>query len=201
MNKASIKMKMCAIAALCATAAALVPSTADALGVGVYGMARKGRRDANVAPVGFGALLDTNLSRDKLLNFRFQIGYGSTMQNEDVFASLGFGLIRTPMVRFWLGPQAGVSFRRNDTLAMPSFGLVAGINLNPGDRMTLSLDGGVRYLVMSENYDGGNVGWRKPEPFACLSVLFRFDEASGGSGSGDTEAVPAGGTISEGGDE
>lgn len=166
----------CCILAVLVTAESAYP-----LGLGAYGFVRKGREAAHLSSFSYGLLLDTALARDTLFNFRYQVGFGTTMQNEDIFGSFGFGIVRTEHLRFWLGPQIGMSFKQRDTFPMPTFGAVLGLNVNFLEHYTFTVDGGYRWMIIFHDNDGDTMGWGEGEPFLGIALLFRFNDDFGGA--------------------
>ena len=120
---------------------------------------------------GVGFTLDTALASDRLLNYRLSLGYqhgerdfdGGPTIDTDGFTinnALGFGVIRSPDLRFWLGPSVRISI---DALDVPGFGIgldvtdvsigggpVVGLNWNIGERVTLSTTLAYQYLYIAE---------------------------------------------------
>jgi hypothetical protein len=128
---------------------------------------------------GFGFVMDTSVARDKLFNFRLNLGldiinsaYRSIdIYKFDVLCSFGFGLVRTEIMRFWIGPQIGLRINRGSGRVLarnriffeanimgvyPSNakydasstgvvgGLVMGFNFHITERLTVALDFGGR---------------------------------------------------------
>ncbi len=69
----------------------------------------------------------------------------------NMYHAFGFGVVRTPMVRFWLGPELSVSGMFKAEFDMKKFwgirgglGLILGLNINPGDLVTISFTGSGR---------------------------------------------------------
>ncbi len=65
---------------------------------------------------GAGLILDTNLAADSLFNYRLKLGGGKRWIDREKKISMarlnlsnifGFGIIRTGVIRWWLGPQLG----------------------------------------------------------------------------------------------
>jgi hypothetical protein len=175
----------------CVLALLVAAESAYPLGLGAYGFVRKGRDAAHLSTFSYGLLLDTALARDSLFNFRYQVGFGTTMQNEDMFGSFGFGLVRTPYLRFWLGPQLGMSFKQRDTFPMPTFGAVLGLNVNFLEHYTFSVDGGYRWMMIFHDNDGDTMGWGQGEPFLGIALIFRFNDDFG-PGAAPSQPVEAG---------
>lgn len=125
---------------------------------------------SSVSKVGLGFILDTNIAKDSLFNYRLQISISSmTIDNSDsmedmdieateffVYNSFGFGVARTQGMRFWLGPQIGVGFisgeynldYETDTNEFIVFGanigIVAGVNIHLTQLLSLAIDAGLR---------------------------------------------------------
>ncbi|MBP7738321.1 MAG: hypothetical protein KA369_20270 [Spirochaetes bacterium] len=72
---------------------------------------------------GAGLILDTTLAQDSLFNYRLKIGGGrnwidrekhiilARLQMSNIF---GFGIIRTDIIRWWIGPQLGGTYSWGD---------------------------------------------------------------------------------------
>jgi hypothetical protein len=161
-----------------------ISSTAMASGIGFYGSFGGGTNswdhskiNTNLYNGGGGLLFDTNVAGNKLLNyrleldFRFRVEYprpaNSYFKPNDLTSdhlgtihTLAFGLIRTDLIRFWLGPQVaiggtrylmaasgtGISFltEKNSWGMWGGLGAALGVNINIGDVFTLSLSSSVR---------------------------------------------------------
>jgi hypothetical protein len=108
-----------------------------------------------------GLVLDTNLSKDKLFNYRLGLAYetvnfkreNQTVSYDPKGCSLendfGFGIIRTDFLRLWLGPELRFAYlkkpwenRRTTHLVEAGIGPVVGLNFNIGSVVTLSVKGG-----------------------------------------------------------
>ncbi len=160
--------------------------------------------------VGFGVAFDTNLAQDRLLNYRVvaslelveQEVEQAGLQNEVQGASfsldqtLGFGFIRTPELRVFLGPSlhlgvGGIDdhiyvdgFRADyeQTSFTAGIGPELGVNFNVGRHLTFSTSTFVRYGVRVQDFDGfyddvGSDGdFRGDEIQAGIrtSIFFRF---------------------------
>ena len=122
---------------------------------------------------GGGIIIDTNCSRDELFNYRLMIGfdklftqryYIKKMTRMNVSNTFGFGVVRTDLIRFWLGPQLSFHYlhgvnnypmrallKSNYTgnkleysAAGIGLGLSLGLNINLENNITLSFEGGMR---------------------------------------------------------
>lgn len=116
-------------------------------------------RDVDVARGGIGLIFDTTVAKNRLFNYRLNIGSeaveydidgGGTFETTGWFMShdFGFGLIRKKNLRLWAGPEVRLSYSEgeleNDSsteLHMATFGIgpVVGLNLNFGKKLTLAL--------------------------------------------------------------
>ncbi|MBN2041124.1 MAG: hypothetical protein JW864_13860 [Spirochaetes bacterium] len=173
--------------ALFLTAILFYTANAYAFGIGAYFTASTGSYeweynideqedpiiDSGVRKPGFGFMLDTNLARDQIYNYRLQVGYSKiTIDNDHnaydlngkeyhIYNTFGFGIIREKFGRLWFGPQIGAGYIDGE-YDMPSSleyegnyfwtlyfstGFVAGFNYNLGDFFTLAVDGGIRVLA------------------------------------------------------
>jgi hypothetical protein len=153
---------------------------------------------------GGGLVIDTAVAKKNIFNYRMNLGLGQIWEkakesdpfDEDLSGiegefinSFGFGIVRIPLFRLWLGPQLGIRFAHFDypgnldvdrLTFLP--GAVLGFNINIGDLFTISLDGGFRYNLGVTFYTSDDVlndrvySSLGPEGFVNLSVIFRIDD-------------------------
>lgn len=84
-------------------------------------LAERGLADRN--EVGFGFALDTNVAADRLFNYRMDFGYHGSFWADSATDSVlgganglmfnnafGFGILRTSVLRLWLGPAFRMNF-------------------------------------------------------------------------------------------
>ncbi len=181
-------------------------------GFGFYGSIASGRGDGTAETTGFppqdvnfdttyaggGIVIDSSPDRDEVFNYRFNLGYEKlTFKNDTGDLKLnnyvldqdfGFGLIRSEIVRFWLGPELRVSYANGTD---PNFsdikykfwgfggGPVAGIDFNISDSVTFSLKGGYLYTKYLGQQDapGGSTDYdfNETHAFGSVALIFRFD--------------------------
>jgi len=156
--------------------AAVVLSIADnsqALGLGAYLDYASGsgtfeqaeRGDVDVTQTGFGFVLDSNVSKDKLFNYRLHVGYYELdidqLSDVDAYAinienAFGFTLTKTDKFRLWLGPELHLGYANWDIsqsywdiygtdIYSYGVGVVLGANINLPGVMSLCPELGVRY--------------------------------------------------------
>jgi hypothetical protein len=194
----------------------LLSAQLDATGLGVYGTVTKGSAtwtyhedeapdsdaDSDTSKLGFGFVLDTTVANDSLFNYRLNIGYGKAAidnegnldiegKNYHLFNTFGFGVLRSELIRWWLGPQIGLGLVRGeyDSLSSDvdnrfttfyfSIGLVTGINFNIGEVVTLGIDGGYRinrHVGTAESSETYGVTGTEKEMFVNLSFLLRIND-------------------------
>lgn len=166
--------------------------------------------DAETDAVGFGVAFDSNLAQDRLFNYRVVAGFDfvdqeihqAGLQNQvqgtsfSLDQTLGFGFIRTPELRVFIGPSLHLGVGRIDdhidvdgfradydaTSFTAGLGPELGINLHVGRHLTLSTSTYVRYGVRVQDFDGffddrGSDGvFRGDELQAGIrtSIFFRF---------------------------
>ncbi|HSV98055.1 MAG TPA: hypothetical protein VLM75_14130 [Spirochaetota bacterium] len=137
--------------------------------------------DAERSLFGFGLLIDTAVAKDKLFNYRLQLGIATGSLSIDgtqysksiglteyhMYHSFGFGLVRTDSMRLWLGPQLGLGNARGsysyagklgmkyiETFA--SIGAILGLNAHLSERISLGLSTGARNNFVEVNYSTDN---------------------------------------------
>jgi len=155
--------------------------------------------------LGFGLAYDGNLGEDTLSNTRFSLEY--TKREFDTFANIGcsgnceagerinmvttfgFGLLRTKVVRLWLGPRFNLAYNWHSLNAndYSSGGLEVGIapalgvNVNIGSHLSLAADVDYRWAgefgAWTNNIGGsGSYTSSIQGATARLYVFFRFGE-------------------------
>lgn len=161
----------------------MITST-QAIGLGLYGTWQGGAVDwefddtddsgfifdysGDTSGAGGGFVLDTAVARDKLFNYRLNIGIESLVADVDELAvemdlggiamdnTFGFGVLRKDSVRLWLGPRLRVGYFNGDVqpevapntdinLLEVGLGGVFGANFNIGSTVTLGLTTGYIY--------------------------------------------------------
>lgn len=141
---------------------------------------------------GYGIVLETNVGQDEAFNYRLELGAGSygpeggTYDGTVMVHDLGFGLLRTPGMRLWLGPEVLMNFTDDrDSVESPKLfglgmGLVLGVNLNIGRSYSVSLKGayvsqtltghmninGVRQDITTDDYYG----------YMGIALIYRYGE-------------------------
>jgi hypothetical protein len=132
-----------------------------ALGVGFYADFNSGLTfgkysNSHWAPGG-GLIIDSNVAKDKIFNYRLELGYDwfnmswfpgqssnyyfdscSKLSSNHYF---GFGVIRNQNIRFWVGPHIEVSglFGQGHNGVFGGLGLAMGTNFNISDVFTFSM--------------------------------------------------------------
>lgn len=164
---------------------------------------------------GFGLVFDTNLAQDRLFNYRLnasiqftdqevqQSGLENQVQGTS-FAfdqTFGFGIIRTPEVRVFVGPSLHLGVGRTDddyfvdgfqanydqTTFSAGIGPELGVNFNVGRHLTLSLSSFARYGVQVQSFDDffdeagsdGNFAGGEFRAGIVSSIFFRFGPDEG----------------------
>ena len=114
---------------------------------------------------GFGFVLDTAVAKDRVFNYRLNIGYerkdyedenGNTLEIDNfvVVNDFGFGVVRTPQIRLWLGPELKITsgsgeIDNNDDfevdLVSVGIGPVVGLNVHVGKLVTLGFKTGLLF--------------------------------------------------------
>jgi hypothetical protein len=174
-----------------------------ALGIGFYADFNSGLtfgkyRNSHWAPGG-GLIIDTNVAKDEIFNYRLELGYdwfnvswfpGSSADYYfDTCSKLssnhyfGFGIIRNQNIRFWVGPQIEVSglFGQGHNGIFGGVGFAMGTNFNISDVFTFS-------MVISLRAVGGMIygSYLKTSSSSGLSGLLGLFGISGSSGNFET---------------
>lgn len=148
--------------------------------------------------LGGGIIFDTAVAEDEVFNYRVNFGFeiwkSDFLLGEDtgryhitLYNSFGFGVIRNPWMRLWLGPQLGLQYIRQTATGSSyshegfgmTLGAVAGLNLNISRDFSIGLDGGGRYRFSymgsdrKEAYDFFHYGI---EGFANISFIVRVED-------------------------
>jgi len=148
-----------------------------------------------------GIVMDTNLSKDKLFNYRLGMVYESEEFDRSGFKyqakggsienDFGFGIIRNDLIRLWVGPELRLTYLEkkwdnNSTTSLFEFGLgpVVGVNFNLGPVVTISAKtgyifngtGGIRSNNASNSYNDTDIKGSGNYPIFNLSLLFRIGE-------------------------
>jgi len=155
--------------------------------------------DVDTSYSGFGFVLDSNVSRDDLFNYRLDLQYGTFTyepkegNGEDldldqftIDNTFGFRLYRNDLVRIWMGPQIRLSYANGDEgeADFSQFGVgiapVVGVNFNPGKVVSPALTVGYRYNGIFGVMEGGdedeNYTATDSGLFLNLTLLFRLNE-------------------------
>jgi hypothetical protein len=179
------------VALLIAFISSAVPTKqAQATGYGVYFDYAFGPIDPDIdwvlptqydtGRISAGFTLDTAVARNKLFNYRMNLGYEHVNEKyQDVTFSrfnggsfeniFGFGVYRSKLMRVWLGPSlrisAGVLDERSVGGSVPGSivnltaggGLAVGVNLHTGNVGSASLTIGYQYAYQGRFASGGGV--------------------------------------------
>lgn len=160
--------------------------------------------------VGFGLVFDSNIGKNKLMNYRVGIEYQKTtrdtidghscsrycdMTRLNLVQTFGFGVLRTRMVRLWVGPRINIAwnyqstdydtgyYENTYTEAAFEIGIApaVGVNVNLGRVVSLAFDVDYRFAGIVGAYDdnefsSGTYSGATKGATARFSVLFRFGE-------------------------
>jgi hypothetical protein len=187
--------------ALLAVVGLAFAAPAQAIGFGGYAEYGHAEGESDLFPDsstdrwGLGFALDTNLAADRVFNYRLTVGYQNGKRKFDGGGSIdtdgftmnhafGFGVVRKPGFRFWLGPAVRLSV---DVLDVPvsgvdvvdlSFGAgpELGLNWNIGEGMTLSTTLAYQLLYVGEIVDTASStdGFDGFEHLVSLNLSFFF---------------------------
>lgn len=141
---------------------------------------------------GYGIVLDTNVGKDRIFNYRLELGAGSYGPKDSPYDGtilvhdLGFSLARSSAARLWMGPEVLMNFTDDrDSAESPKLfglgmGLALGVNVNMGRHYSLSVKGayvsqtltghmtidGVRQDITTDDYYG----------YLGIALIYRYGE-------------------------
>jgi hypothetical protein len=104
--------------------------------------------------------------------------------------TLGFGIVKTRLIRLWMGPQLNFSYLKGNPEGADDFRIqlwsvgispVIGINFNFGKAVTLSIDSGYRFSTYwgdgeGEGYYDTDYEVDAERAFINFSILYRFGD-------------------------
>ena len=91
-----------------------------------YFAAGKMKESSDLA-IGGGLVMDSNLAYDRVFNWRMKLGIEQLKADREAEMKLlrlhmnhlfGFGIVRTQVIRLWLGPQVGVNYSWGTALVL-----------------------------------------------------------------------------------
>jgi len=154
--------------------------------------------DSDDSLTGFGFVFDTTLAKDMLFNYRLGLGVEkkeyefeddiTLKMNNFVFDNdFGFGVFRTPSIRFWLGPELKITYGTGDaddldySVVSVGVGGVLGLNFNIGEHITLGVKSG--YLLEytagygeDENDDSVDHTGQDDLFYVNFAIMYRFND-------------------------
>lgn len=151
------------------------PVSSSAVGLGVYVGESRVEYDTDFDSIdadirSFGFVLDSAVAADRVFNYRLELGYGRSEYDlpldmtikTDVYTinnTFGFGVVRTRVVRLWLGPQLGIYYEDGDGF-WDAFGInvgpALGLNIHLGPVVSLSFSAYGRYGYYYIDFDDGD---------------------------------------------
>jgi len=156
--------------------------------------------------VQLGLLFDTSVAKDRLFNYRLQLGldlstasYFDTSLAQTVtmdiwqinfINSFGFAIVREEALRVWFGPQLGIGLGFEPSFSNSSYygtmsnffefdlfaGVVLGINVNLGDSLSLCADAGLRLHEDAMVSPSAYFGGFLIKPFVDVGLVLRFND-------------------------
>jgi len=156
--------------------------------------------ERDISHFGGGFVLDTRVADRGVFNYRLQLGFESVdylylenFSRLSIDNTFGFGIVRTRVVRVWLGPQIRIAYMgySSDPSDINTIGFalapVLGVNINIGDVISLCPALGYRvsgfigtqsyneeyYLYSRENDDWST---SDKEFFVNFSIIFRIND-------------------------
>jgi hypothetical protein len=187
-------MKKLLVLALLFSVITLIPKITYAVGLGVHvvGGANiyKGYKEDQLGEkmfLGGGFTIDSTVAMNNLFNYRMHIDYTNSGNPSFLFGkhshhiinlqnSFGFGVVRLPNFRFWLGPNVQFFHDFTENHFDVNAGLVLGFNINTGKLFTFSIDCGARVGLLEWRSDYGKKYTARIEPFMNISFLFRVKD-------------------------
>jgi hypothetical protein len=140
-----------------------------------------------------GFMLDTNVARDSVFNYRLNIaldeadikpdrGRGKKYDGYVMEHTFGFGVLRNQNVRLWIGPQINLSYYTEDDFDMfgLGFGPAVGVNIHAGDKVSFTVTSGYKFnflfgSVGDDDYDEDFTGY-EGQYYINFGVLFRIND-------------------------
>ena len=135
-----------------------------------------------------GVMLDTNVARDSLFNYRLnisldenEINFGRFKDKLDGYVmdhTFGFGVLRNQNVRLWIGPQINLSYYNESDFDMFGIGLgpAIGVNIHAGDKVSFTIASGYKYnFLFGELGDADFTGY-DGQFYINFGVLFRIND-------------------------
>ncbi|MDA3894873.1 MAG: hypothetical protein PF482_01860 [Desulfobacteraceae bacterium] len=155
--------------------------------------------DHRTRAIGF--VLDTNVAKDSLFNYRLNIAFDKieidglrpdSDYEADGFKmdhTFGFGVLRNEYVRLWVGPQINLSYYNEDNhyrpfnfddddLNMFGFGVgpAMGVNINVGPVVTFTITQGYKFTwLFGENFNDDFYG-HESQYYINFGMLFRIND-------------------------
>lgn len=188
-------------------------ATADASGLGFYVGGGSGDSDIDTGPNWWsitnsnksdvelgsaGLVFDTNLSEDRVFNYRLELGRGnytlkdfpkgveSEIGQTVMTHDFGFGIMRTKAVRLWLGPEIRLTKINDEVNGVDydmrgfGFGLAIGLNINVLDPVTFALKASfLNQTLNGDIYNGSvteDISIDDDITMVTAAVIFRFGE-------------------------
>jgi hypothetical protein len=144
---------------------------------GVDNLPFLGDQDYESDRFGLGFVMDTNVAKDSLFNYRLEVGYQHSWREFDDFSgeiesdgftinnTFGFAPYRNENVRLWMGPALRLSvdvFDEDDIEPLDDWvtfgggiGPAVGLNWHMGSTLSGSLSLSYQYMFMGEYIDFG----------------------------------------------
>ncbi len=169
---------------------------ANAVGLGVYGGTSTGSANwsqysypdfgTGLERREYGFVLDTAVAKDKVFNYRLQIGHveasydGLEFSGETVINTFGFGIVRTQAMRLWLGPQIGMRDLKSKVGSIHNggieYGAVIGMNFHVSPSVSLTAEAGRRFSVATVDNGFNSADIKEQRNFINLGVVYHFED-------------------------
>lgn len=165
----------------------VITQSAQAAGIGFYGTGGaafmnwqyKGEKGGSSTDYfyGGGLVIDSTVARDQIFGYRLTLGYeqyvvtypeydaeSDPIHRFSMSHTFGFGVLRSEMVRLWIGPRIGLHYlyKHDSGYSIDAAGvdclLGMGLNINAGDTFTFFFDLGFGYMGIYNINHSGEIG-------------------------------------------
>ncbi len=133
-----------------------------------------------------GFVLDTNVAKNALFNYRLNValdtidfGHGFEADGYVMDHTFGFGVLRNKYVRLWIGPQINLAYYEEHDFDLFGIGIgpAMGVNIHAGDFISFTVTSGYKYNFLfgsnaaDDDYDG-----YEGQYYINFGMLFRIND-------------------------